>query len=666
MKRTNVIFWLIAMLGTAVALAQALPPEMIHYQGVLRDANGNPREGGFDMVFRLWSAETGGDEILVDRHFSVDGNEVTVSGGLFDATIGSGQVLDGAGPGTYTLLSDVFYYYGAIWLEIQIESETLSPRVSLSSAGYAYNAAYATEAAFATDATNASNALQLGGKSAFEFLDVSTTPQSKSGQLTITSATGYRLRGFGPSGGGYFEDTNGSGYAFVGHGNYGISAYGSFVGGYFQDTDSSGYAHVGYGDYGIAAKGTYTGGYFKDSNNSGRAYAGYADFGIQGFGDTSRGYFSDTAGGAYAYVGYNSYKTTGNGTVSFVQNHPEDAARVIYYHAPESSEVAVYTRGRARLEGGVARIALDETFCWVTNPDLGLTAHLTPRSPAPDLHVVSVSTTELVVAGSGDVEFDYMAWGLRIGFEELPPVQVKEYESAIPSMKDHEDLYAADATLRGYNALSRFRKDEARLAGVDESAIDLSRAQALVAKIGIGIPVTLPSEEVPARPPDPAAVTVPGIRRDAPSGAVIAPVSPRASDLAGEANTDDTLDVTVTWLPIREAVDEGDVLALDPDAPGFLRRAAAIADPAVIGIAIGPSRERAMGGFEAPMADLRYAIVKADAGYGAIRAGDLLTTSPTPGHAQLALDALPGTIVGKALEPLDTGTGVIKVLVMLR
>ncbi len=57
---------------------------------------------------------------------------------------------------------------------------------------------------------------------------------------------------------------------------------------------------------------------------------------------------------------------------------------------------------------------------------------------------------------------------------------------------------------------------------------------------------------------------------------------------------------------------------------------------------------------------------KVDTDYGSIRPGDLLTTSPTPGHAMRAGDPQPGTILGKALEPLDAGTGLIKVLVMLR
>lgn len=58
--------------------------------------------------------------------------------------------------------------------------------------------------------------------------------------------------------------------------------------------------------------------------------------------------------------------------------------------------------------------------------------------------------------------------------------------------------------------------------------------------------------------------------------------------------------------------------------------------------------------------------VKADAKYGAIKRGDLLTTSATPGHAMLASDPKLGTIVGKALEPLENGTGEIKVMVTLQ
>ncbi len=57
---------------------------------------------------------------------------------------------------------------------------------------------------------------------------------------------------------------------------------------------------------------------------------------------------------------------------------------------------------------------------------------------------------------------------------------------------------------------------------------------------------------------------------------------------------------------------------------------------------------------------------KVDATYAPIMPGDLLTTSDTPGHAMKATDPQIGTILGKALEPLDSGTGVIEVLVTLQ
>jgi hypothetical protein len=58
--------------------------------------------------------------------------------------------------------------------------------------------------------------------------------------------------------------------------------------------------------------------------------------------------------------------------------------------------------------------------------------------------------------------------------------------------------------------------------------------------------------------------------------------------------------------------------------------------------------------------------VKVSAENGPIRRGDLLTTSNTPGHAMKATQLVPGTILGKAMGTLDSGTGVIEVLVLLQ
>lgn len=61
------------------------------------------------------------------------------------------------------------------------------------------------------------------------------------------------------------------------------------------------------------------------------------------------------------------------------------------------------------------------------------------------------------------------------------------------------------------------------------------------------------------------------------------------------------------------------------------------------------------------------AFCKADAVYAPIAVGDLLTTSSTPGHAMKASDATRafGAVIGKALQPLTDGRGLIPMLVTL-
>jgi hypothetical protein len=59
---------------------------------------------------------------------------------------------------------------------------------------------------------------------------------------------------------------------------------------------------------------------------------------------------------------------------------------------------------------------------------------------------------------------------------------------------------------------------------------------------------------------------------------------------------------------------------------------------------------------------------KADAQYSPIESGDLLTTSPTPGHAMKATDREKafGSIIGKALRSLEKGSGLIPILIALQ
>lgn len=72
--------------------------------------------------------------------------------------------------------------------------------------------------------------------------------------------------------------------------------------------------------------------------------------------------------------------------------------------------------------------------------------------------------------------------------------------------------------------------------------------------------------------------------------------------------------------------------------------------------------------YRLPIALVGKVYCKVDAEYGSIQVGDLLTTSPTPGHAMKVDDPLKGfgAVLGKALGPLEGGRGLIPVLVALQ
>jgi hypothetical protein len=69
-----------------------------------------------------------------------------------------------------------------------------------------------------------------------------------------------------------------------------------------------------------------------------------------------------------------------------------------------------------------------------------------------------------------------------------------------------------------------------------------------------------------------------------------------------------------------------------------------------------------------PVALMGKVCCKVDAQYAPIEVGDLLTSSPTRGHAMKAADPLKsfGSVIGKALCSLDAGQGMIPILVALQ
>jgi len=126
----------------------------------------------------------------------------------------------------------------------------------------------------------------------------------------------------------------------------------------------------------------------------------------------------------------------------------------------------------------------------------------------------------------------------------------------------------------------------------------------------------------------------------------------------------------------REDYQPGDVLVIDEAKSRSFRRSSQPYSTAVAGIYSTKPGVLATpnpvydphSSDEIPLAVVGIVPCKVSAENGPIERGDLLVTSSTLGHAMKGTDRMRmlGAIVGKALDPLPQGTGVIRVLVTLQ
>jgi hypothetical protein len=129
--------------------------------------------------------------------------------------------------------------------------------------------------------------------------------------------------------------------------------------------------------------------------------------------------------------------------------------------------------------------------------------------------------------------------------------------------------------------------------------------------------------------------------------------------------------------PANGVPEPGMVVCIDPENPTRLALSQAAYDRAVAGVISGAGGVRPGMLMSQPgsVADGRHPVALTgrvycwvDASYGAIRPGDLLTTSATPGHAMKVTEheRANGAILGKAMTTLEQGTGLVLVLVSLQ
>ncbi|WP_157270367.1 hypothetical protein [Azohydromonas aeria] len=119
-------------------------------------------------------------------------------------------------------------------------------------------------------------------------------------------------------------------------------------------------------------------------------------------------------------------------------------------------------------------------------------------------------------------------------------------------------------------------------------------------------------------------------------------------------------------FPVAEPVEAGQVMVYDEGAR-VVKPCTRAADPVAVGIVSeAPAMLIGRGEGEAPIALCGRVPCWVDADIAPIRAGDLLVTSPTPGHAQRLPEGASGAgrVIGKALESLERGRGRILALVL--
>ena len=126
----------------------------------------------------------------------------------------------------------------------------------------------------------------------------------------------------------------------------------------------------------------------------------------------------------------------------------------------------------------------------------------------------------------------------------------------------------------------------------------------------------------------------------------------------------------------KQPVEEGEVVVIDDANQGQLKLTDQPYDTRVAGVVSGANginpgiqmHQQGLleGGKNVALTGRVY--VQADASNGAIKPGDLLTTSTTPGRAMRVSDHVraQGAILGKAMTALNEGSGMVLVLVTLQ
>ena len=295
-------------------LAQGGAPLLLNYQGRLADpTSGLPKaDGTYNITFKIYDAQTDGTLIWSEAQ------TVAVSRGLFNVLLGSS-----------TALSASDFDGTSRWLELEVEGETLSPRVRMVSAPYAIQAEEAKNAwrltgnAGTTPGTHflgttdaVSLTLAVNGTAALRLEPNADSPNliGGYGDNSVTAGVVGATIGGGGKSVGINRVTDDYGTVGGGGDNQAGDNAGTTldrrwgtVGGGWGNTAHSAFAAVG-GGYNNTAKGEYatvSGGYDNDTEGNSAT--------VSGGGNNTASWAAATVGGGSYNRASGAYSTIGGG-----------------------------------------------------------------------------------------------------------------------------------------------------------------------------------------------------------------------------------------------------------------------------------------------------------------------------------------------------------------
>jgi hypothetical protein len=649
MKPRNILL-ILATLILALALslvAQAEPPapstadvtlagtvaSKISYQGRLTDAGGNPLNGTYNLVFQLWDDATAGSQVGVN----IVRNGVPVSNGLFTVDL---DVPQSAFNGQ------------ALWLRIQVGGQWLSPRQELLPVPYALGLRPGA---------------RIDGNTTGAVVTVTNQAMGAKGVAGI--AENYSGIGvYGSGGFGVGVQGNGEmgvkGIGSVGPGIWGEGAtgvYGKSANGYgvWGSTDAPMTVTVagvyGSGDNAIGVMGTSlnkVGGYFTSTHGTGASVQTLEGYGLYVQSGDNIGIYAHSGRWIYPILRFGHIGVFGNaeeGTGVIGLGGPT-GGYFSGYQGVQASGIMTGVTGTADNMGGRGVVGIADNYSGIGVYGSG------------GFGIGVQGNGEIGVKGVGSVGAGVWGEGATgvYGASQNGPGVWGDSTSG-------HGVYAYSQGV-GVNGTALYAENPNTNHGMAAYILNNSDYHtAHFYNAGTGGVLYLQNGGTDASGTG--------------GGDFITAVNKPRNDVQfrvttnGAAYSDNTF---YSWgadlaemVPAVKGLEPGDVLVIGPDGTLILSSEPYQASVAGVystqpGFVGGQPVTGEVAG-NIPLAVVGVVPVKVSAENGAIRPGDLLVSSSTPGYAMKAGPNPPqGTVIGKALGKLEAGTGIIKMLATLQ